>query len=59
VDAPSFVWTAEIFPTNLRAKGVSLAIFSLFVGTITFTAPSPLAFRNMQVAVALLRAHLG
>ncbi|KAI1627054.1 general substrate transporter [Exophiala viscosa] len=47
VDAPAFAWVAEIFPTNLRAKGVSLAIFSLFVGTITFTAPSPLAFKNI------------
>ncbi|KIV85577.1 hypothetical protein PV11_01255 [Exophiala sideris] len=47
VDAPGFAWVAEIFPTNLRAKGVSLAIFSLFVGTITFTAPSPLAFKNI------------
>ena len=47
VDAPTFIWTAEIFPTHLRAKGVSLSISSIFVGTITFTAPSPLAFRNM------------
>ncbi|KAJ9610506.1 hypothetical protein H2200_005283 [Cladophialophora chaetospira] len=54
VDAPAFAWTAEIFPTNLRAKGVSLAIFSLFVGTITFTAPSPLAFRNIGWHMFLL-----
>lgn len=47
VDAPSFVWAAEIFPTNIRAKGVSLALFAYFVGAITYTTPSVLAFKNM------------
>lgn len=47
IDAPSFVWCAEIFPTTIRAKGVGLAMFGYFVGFITFSTPGPLAFRNM------------
>jgi hypothetical protein len=47
VDAPSFIWCAEIFPTTVRAKGISLAFFAYFVGAITYTSPSALAFKNM------------
>lgn len=47
VDAPSFIWCAEIFPTTIRAKGISLAFFAYFVGAITYTTPSALAFKNM------------
>lgn len=47
VDAPSFVWSAEIFPTTIRAKGISLSLFAYFVGAITYTTPSALAFKNM------------
>lgn len=49
VDAPTFVWITEIFPTTIRAKGTSLAIFAFFVGNITYTTPSALAFRNLYV----------
>lgn len=49
LDAPAFVWSAEIFPTNIRSKGVSLAIFSYFVGTITFSTPAPVALQSMYV----------
>ena len=47
VDAPSFVWASEVFPTTLRAKGVSLAVFAYFVGTITFSTPAPVALNSM------------
>ena len=47
VDAPAVVWAAEVFPTNLRAKGMSMALFSFFVGAITFSTPAPVAFKNM------------
>ena len=47
VDAPAVIWAAEVFPTNLRAKGVSLALFAFFVGAITFSTPAPVAFKNM------------
>lgn len=47
VDVPSFVWCAEIFPTTIRAKGMGIAIFSWFVGFITFATPGPQSFRTM------------
>ncbi|OAL29224.1 hypothetical protein AYO22_02118 [Fonsecaea multimorphosa] len=47
IDAPSFVWCSEIFPTTIRAKGIGLSMFSYFVGFITFSTPGPLAFRNI------------
>jgi hypothetical protein len=49
VDTPSFIWCAEIFPTTIRAKGVSLALFAYFVSAVTYTTPSALAFKNMSV----------
>ncbi|KAL6246482.1 hypothetical protein RBB50_006719 [Rhinocladiella similis] len=48
VDGPSFIWMSEIFPTTIRAKGISLGFFSYFVGAITYTTPAPLAFRNIK-----------
>jgi hypothetical protein len=47
IDAPSFVWCSEIFPTTIRAKGIGLSMFAYFVGFITFTTPGPVGFRNM------------
>lgn len=47
VDAPSFIFCAEIFPTTIRAKGISLCFFAYFVGAITYTSPSALAFKTM------------
>ena len=40
---------SEIFPTTIRDKGISLGFFSYFVGAITYTTPSALAFKNMYV----------
>ncbi|KAK7887649.1 hypothetical protein LTR67_009550 [Exophiala xenobiotica] len=48
VDGPSFIWMSEIFPTTIRAKGISLGFFSYFVGAITYTTPSVLAFKNAK-----------
>ena len=47
IDAPSFVWCSEIFPTVIRAKGIGLSMFAYFVGFITSSTPGPLALRNM------------
>jgi hypothetical protein len=47
VDGPSFIWMSEIFPTNIRGRGIGLGFFSYFVGAITYTTPSALAFKNM------------
>ena len=51
VDAPSFVWSAEVFPTTIRAKGLGLTLFAYFVGAITYTTPSALAFKNMSASL--------
>lgn len=50
VDAPSFVWATEVWPTTLRAKGVSLLFFAYFVGAITYTTPGALMIKNMSVS---------
>lgn len=47
VDAPSFIWAAEIFPTTIRAKGLGVTLFAYFVGAITWSTPGALAFQNM------------
>ena len=47
VDTASFVWSAEVFPSTIRAKGIGLTMFAYFAGAITYTAPSALAFKNM------------
>ncbi|RVX66768.1 hypothetical protein B0A52_08961 [Exophiala mesophila] len=54
IDAPSFVWCAEIFPTNLRAKGIGLSMFAYFVGFITFSTPGPRAFREIKWGMYLI-----
>ena len=53
VDAPSFIWCAEIFPTTIRAKGISLAFFAYFVGAITYTSPFGLGIQE-HVSVSFL-----
>lgn len=47
VDAPSFIWAAEVFPTTIRAKGLGLTFFAYFAGAITYTTPAAIAFQNM------------
>jgi hypothetical protein len=52
------VWAAEIFPTTIRAKGLSLALFAYFVGAITYTTPSVLAFKTIGWHMYLLYMSL-
>ncbi|GAQ12315.1 probable metabolite transport protein CsbC [Aspergillus lentulus] len=47
-DGPSWAWIAEVFPTTARSRGIGLGLFSYFVGTITYTTPGALAFRNIK-----------
>lgn len=47
VEAPIFVFAAEIFPTTLRAMGIGLNFFAYSVGAIVWTAPADVAFKNM------------
>ena len=47
VDATSYIYASEIFPTPVRAKGLSLSISGLFVATIIFLQAAPTAFNNI------------
>ncbi|KAH8696454.1 general substrate transporter [Talaromyces proteolyticus] len=54
IDATSFVWMSEIFPTTTRSKGVGLGFFAYSVGAITYTTPSALEFRNIKYNIFYL-----
>ncbi|KAJ9256499.1 hypothetical protein DTO207G8_2502 [Paecilomyces variotii] len=43
-DATSYVYASEIFPTPVRAKGLSVSISGLFIATILFLQSAPTAF---------------
>ncbi|KAK9452428.1 hypothetical protein V1511DRAFT_247917 [Dipodascopsis uninucleata] len=47
VDATTYVYCSEIFPTHLRARGSSIAISGLFFATIIFTDAAPTAFAKI------------
>ncbi|KAH8697513.1 general substrate transporter [Talaromyces proteolyticus] len=54
IDAPSFIWISEIFPTTIRSKGVGLGFFAYSVGAITYTTPSALEFHNVKYNIFYL-----
>lgn len=58
VDAPSFILATEISPTNLRAKGVSLSFIAYFIGAMTYTTPSAVAFKNIEWHMYLIYMSL-
>lgn len=37
IDATTYIYTSEIFPNHLRARGLSLCISGLFLASLTFT----------------------
>jgi predicted MFS family arabinose efflux permease len=47
VDATSYIYASEIFPTPVRAKGLSVSISGLFIATIVFLQSAPTAFANI------------
>ncbi|KAF2496967.1 general substrate transporter [Lophium mytilinum] len=47
VDATSYVYASEIFPTPRRAKGLSISISGLFIATLIFLQAAPTAFENI------------
>ncbi|KAM0748443.1 general substrate transporter [Meredithblackwellia eburnea MCA 4105] len=48
LDAPSFVYSAEIWPNHLRAKGFSIGVGSLFLGAIIWLGAAGEAFKVMN-----------
>ncbi|KIW15772.1 hypothetical protein PV08_05822 [Exophiala spinifera] len=47
VDATTYIYASEIFPTPLRAKGLAISCSGLFFATIIFTTAAPTAFANI------------
>jgi MFS family permease len=48
VDATSYIYASEIFPTPVRAKGLSFSISGLFIATIIFLQCAPTAFDQID-----------
>lgn len=44
VDATSYIYASEIFPTPARARGLAISVSGLFVATIIFLQAAPTAF---------------
>ena len=44
IDATTYIYASEIFPTPVRAKGLAISISGLFVATIIFLLAAPTAF---------------
>ena len=47
MDASSYVYCAEIFPTSIRAQGVGVSVSGLFIMTLIYTQAAPVAFANV------------
>ncbi|RBQ71069.1 hypothetical protein FVER14953_20733 [Fusarium verticillioides] len=47
IDATSYIYSAEIFPTPVRAKGLGISVSGLFVATIRFLSGAPKAFETI------------
>jgi hypothetical protein len=48
LDATSYVYPSEIFPTPVRAKGMAVSVAGLFLASIVILVPAPTAFANIQ-----------
>ncbi|KFZ16138.1 hypothetical protein V501_02371 [Pseudogymnoascus sp. VKM F-4519 (FW-2642)] len=47
MDASSYVYCAEIFPTWMRAQGVGFSVMGLFARTLVYTQVAPVAFAQI------------
>lgn len=47
IQCPTNVYIAEIWPTAVRSRGIGLSWFAYFVGAITYTTPSEIAFESI------------
>ncbi|PSS18286.1 hypothetical protein M430DRAFT_101478, partial [Amorphotheca resinae ATCC 22711] len=44
LDATSYIYLSEIFPTPVRARGVGILMTSILMSTIVFLQVAPIAF---------------
>lgn len=47
IDANTYVYCAEIFPTHIRAKGMAFSIIVLYACTIPYLQAAPYAFATI------------
>jgi predicted MFS family arabinose efflux permease len=47
IDAASFIYSAEIYPTQIRARGVALATSTYFIACITYVTPGATAIATI------------
>lgn len=47
VDASTFVYCSEIFPTHIRSQGLAFALGILFLSTIAYLEAAPTAFAQV------------
>ncbi|KAJ4668399.1 hypothetical protein ABEF93_007357 [Exophiala dermatitidis] len=47
MDASSYVYSSEIFPTSVRAQGAGFSVSGLFCFSLIYTMCAPVAFNNI------------
>ena len=47
MDATSYVYCSELFPTPLRAQGAGFSVSGLFTATLIYTQTAPIAFAEV------------
>ncbi|KAK5404282.1 hypothetical protein LTR06_009841 [Exophiala xenobiotica] len=47
MDASSYVYSSEIFPTSIRAQGAGFSVSGLFCFSLIYTMSAPVAFNNI------------
>lgn len=47
MDATSYIYISELFPTNLRAQGAGFSVGGLFTATLIYTQTAPVAFAEV------------
>jgi sugar porter (SP) family MFS transporter len=57
IDAASFIYSAEILPTNIRSSGVAMATTTYFVSCITFVTPGATAISNIGYKYFVGKLH--
>ncbi|UNI21324.1 hypothetical protein JDV02_007323 [Purpureocillium takamizusanense] len=47
IDANTYVYCSEIFPTHIRSRGLAFSLVVLFLSTIAYLEPAPTAFAQV------------
>lgn len=47
IDATTYIYTSELFPNNIRGRGMSISLCSYFVALVILLDSAPTAFANI------------